>query len=354
MQIRTLIRYLLGNRQAILEIAASRESFGIGCLFVLSAAFARAYDQEDLLYEPWHLLIPLGASLVASCVLFGVCYLRLRAHDSHCPGFFSAYRSFLGLFWMTAPLAWLYAIPYERFMTEFEATRANLWTLGIVAAWRVLLMIRVISVLIGYHPFAAAALVLLFGDGLAILLLHYLPLPIIDFMSGVTNVSKSDVLMWHVARNVRVIGTLAFVPLAVAAIISLVRSAPVWRLTESDGLKVADGKGLLVLAAGSLAIWVVILPYTQPEQVLRRQVERDLREGRIAEALQLMSTHEPSDFPPHWDPPPRLAYRETKPPLVEVLAAMETSPPSPWVRAIFQRKVGSEKRRNSSDPVMKD
>ena len=52
---------------------------------------------------------------------------------------------------MTAPLAWLYAIPYERFLSPVGATRANLWTLGLVAAWRVLLIIRVLVVLLSYR-----------------------------------------------------------------------------------------------------------------------------------------------------------------------------------------------------------
>jgi hypothetical protein len=40
---------------------------------------------------------------------------------------------------LTAPPALLYAIPVERFLSPFQAREANLWFLGIVAAWRVAL-----------------------------------------------------------------------------------------------------------------------------------------------------------------------------------------------------------------------
>jgi hypothetical protein len=55
MQVRTIFLYLIGNRQAILDIAADRRWLGIGALFVLSAGLAREYDQEDLVHEPWFL-----------------------------------------------------------------------------------------------------------------------------------------------------------------------------------------------------------------------------------------------------------------------------------------------------------
>jgi hypothetical protein len=43
---------------------------------------------------------------------------------------------------MTSPLAWLYAIPVERFMPIEAAVQANAWFLAVVAAWRVALLIR--------------------------------------------------------------------------------------------------------------------------------------------------------------------------------------------------------------------
>ena len=39
-------------------------------LFVISAGFAREYDGEDLLHQPWHVLLPLVTSLITSLLLF--------------------------------------------------------------------------------------------------------------------------------------------------------------------------------------------------------------------------------------------------------------------------------------------
>ena len=107
MGIGTLLRYLIGDRAAIQEIAGSRRALWVGLVFVVSAGLAREYDGEDLLHEPWHALIPLAASLVSSFILFLLCFAKVMASDPARPPFFSAYRSFLTLFWMTAPLAWL-------------------------------------------------------------------------------------------------------------------------------------------------------------------------------------------------------------------------------------------------------
>ncbi|MFO0841704.1 MAG: hypothetical protein U0797_04780 [Gemmataceae bacterium] len=131
MNVRILLRYLLGRRDAIEAIAGNRNALWIGLLFVLSAGFAREYDGEDLWNEPGYLVIPLGASLVSSSLLFLLAYGIAAGNGGARWGmFFPSYFAFLGLFWMTAPLAWLYAVPYEHFLSPVEAMRANLVTLG--------------------------------------------------------------------------------------------------------------------------------------------------------------------------------------------------------------------------------
>src|SRR5262245_38898959 len=104
MTISTLIRYLMGDREAILTLASTRHALWVGAVFVLSAGLAREYDGEDLLHEPWYLLIPFGASLASSFMLFGVAYGIAIAKGEPWRAFFPRYLSFLGLFWMTAPL----------------------------------------------------------------------------------------------------------------------------------------------------------------------------------------------------------------------------------------------------------
>ena len=70
MTLGTLARYLIGDRTAILTLVRQRGALLVGALLVLSAGFAREYDGEDLWHEPWHLLLPFGASLTTSFFLF--------------------------------------------------------------------------------------------------------------------------------------------------------------------------------------------------------------------------------------------------------------------------------------------
>lgn len=65
MTITTILKYLCGNRQSILRIAASHDAIWVGGLLVLSAGLAREYDGEDLWHQPWHLLLPPQWNLTA-------------------------------------------------------------------------------------------------------------------------------------------------------------------------------------------------------------------------------------------------------------------------------------------------
>jgi hypothetical protein len=63
-----------------------------------------------------------------------------------------------------------------------------------------------------------------------------------------------------------------------------------------------------------------------------------LRNGQIERALATMSAHDRSDFPPHWDPPPRVGYGETSPPVLDVLETVVESDVAVWVQKVYQRK----------------
>ena len=137
MHVATIFAYLAGSRRAILQIALKRRALAVGLLLVLSAALARNYDRASLMHEPWRLLGPFVASLAISGLLFLTIYGFARWKGMSSPGICRAYLSFLALYWMTAPLAWLYGIPYERFLSPLDAINANLWTLALVSLWRV-------------------------------------------------------------------------------------------------------------------------------------------------------------------------------------------------------------------------
>src|SRR3989442_521585 len=106
MSIETLLAYLIGNPAAIAQIAASPAAVWVGLAFLLSTGLARSYDTTDLWQKPWHLWLPFGAALALSLALYGAIYLFLALKDRP-PPLLAGYWSLLGLFLLTAPLAWL-------------------------------------------------------------------------------------------------------------------------------------------------------------------------------------------------------------------------------------------------------
>lgn len=348
MNLLTLLAYLVGHCETILRLAASRRSLAVGLVLVIVAGFAREYDGEDLLRQPWHLLIPLAASVASSAIL----YLLVRIVASGTclePPTLGGYLDFLGLYWLTAPLALVYAVPVERLMAAGDATRANLWMLGIVALWRVLLMARVVSVLYRVGFFAAFFVVMLFADTVAMILLVATDLPIVAIMGGI-RLSESEMVLHDTVWTLRVLTVLSWPIWLIGALVVAFRKEPPWEYQATSRQPYPRvGWDLCLTLAALVGMWIAILPRTQPEQQLRGQVERDLRAGRIREALETMSAHEPGDFPPHWDPPPRLAYREQRPDITEVQEHLDVLPVKPWVREIYVEKFGNWLRGESSE-----
>ncbi|MBI3410906.1 MAG: hypothetical protein HY040_21440 [Planctomycetes bacterium] len=358
MGIRTVLLYLIGNRQAILTLAASRWTFPVGLCFVVSAALAREYDGKDLVREPWHLLIPAGASIAASFLLvsfiwFGnVIWRGLTSYEdvwsaygatsanevasalaTKRPSFVSAYITLLGLFWMSAPLAWLYAVPYERFLDLVGAMEANLWTLGVVAAWRVVLMIRVLVVLMGFNPLAASLVVLAFADVVALLGLLFFPVPLLDFMGGL-RLSESERRLQSLGMSILGIGGCSLPIWLIVSIVMLASSRLRWVVAAStDSAILRPTRALRIGAILSVVIWAPILPFTQIEQQNRRQVEERFKTGNIHEALDYMSAQSQGDFPPHWKPPYQRERGMNR--FADIFEAMERKPPANWVRAIY-------------------
>jgi hypothetical protein len=276
MNLTTLGKYLLGNGEAILRIAASRNAVWLGLLFVISAGFAREYDGEYLLAEPWHLALPFVASLGTSFLLFSLLWLLARGRSRAGVSFFAGYRSFLGLYWLTAPLAWLYAIPVERFLDPVAAAEANLWLLGIVSAWRVFLMIRVAIALFGASVFGAVASVLLFADVVALVLIYFTPMPVVSFMGGVHG--GADAIVRNTSLIVGAAGVLTLPVWMVGTVWNVIAGEwTPWFPATTD--EVPRSRGLWKLAAASLLIWLPILPYTQNEQRLRFEAEHRLQKG---------------------------------------------------------------------------
>ena len=142
-----LLLYLVGHRGAIERIAASRQAFWAGALLVVSAGIARNYDLLSLLAQPEWILGPFGMSLFSAGLIWLMLMAGISVYSQNCKD--PAFRTFLTFFWLTAPCAWLYGFPVERFTDLLRATQWNFAFLIVVSVWRVALIVRVVTVLTG-------------------------------------------------------------------------------------------------------------------------------------------------------------------------------------------------------------
>jgi hypothetical protein len=339
----TLIGFLMGRQSAILDVAASPHALALGGVLVLSAGFAREYDGEDLLHEPWHLLIPHGASLLTAFLLYLLVRLTGIGKTQQLPTFFRGFPMFLRLYWMTAPLAWLYAIPFERWMSPGNATLWNLRLLGIVSVWRVVLMIRVIGVVYGAGPlWRVISTVLLFGDAVMLIAIRFVPVPVLNLMGGV-RMTESEQLLQTTTFLLQIVG---FPSLFILLIMTLVPTAKPWTpMIFSQPSRVHGTTWLL--AAVSILIWRFILPVTQPEQQRRRVAEQLIMARDFPAAFMFMSKHDRANFPPHWSPPPHVAQPNPVPPINDLIEVLIQESPAEWVRTIF-----IEKFRNTTEQTL--
>ncbi len=341
LRIRTLFRFLIGGRRAIAEIASDKRAVWIGLLFVISAGLARDYDGAYLLAEPWHVVMPLCASLAASLLLYALLYRTLVRRMANRPRFWSGFRVFVSLFWMTAPLAWLYAIPYERFLGSYEAALANLSTLGVVSIWRVLLITRVVSVLMNVRIWTAFFPVMLFADVVALVGVMASPVPIVRIMGGL-RYSPADELLQGVMSWVSCLGIPTLLVWLIATRIATSRCMPAWCGTHDVSVRQTGHGSATVLAIGSVLGWFFILPFTQPEQRLRRTVDSHFKQGRIREALGVMSQVPRGAFPPDFDPRPRNRAGQTTPSIWDVIEVVASTDQANWVRVIYVEKLRLE------------
>lgn len=339
MSIRTLFLYLIGNRQAIFDIAHCCAAIWVGMLFVLSAGFAREYDQEDLLEASTLLLAPLVLSFLTGSLLYAIVTVTSGRLATGIPTTKPrTWLAFLRLFWLTAPLAWLYAIPYEEFLSPLMATKANLITLGVVATWRVALMIRVVHVLYGFPLFRALCVVTLFGTILAAIGTSIAQLSIVGVMGGTGDLDESEKLVLAVTSILNPImgyGLLVLIPAFCLSLMSGKVNPPEGMIDAQNNPVVQ--KSICYLAGFSLLIWAAVLPLTQPKQQLATKVSKLFHHDRPTPALELMASHERKDFPPSWEPPPRFSYWGSED-LAKLFDAVAAYPLPAWLRDAYLEK----------------
>lgn len=337
-----LFLLLVGGRRAILACTDAAKGWRgqvLGLLLVLTGSLARNYDGTDLLQEWTTLLHGVGISIGNSLILFTLVFFAAWIRTQRRPTFFGGFRVFLTLFWMTAPMAWLYAVPYEHFMGPVEAIRANGWTLVLVSVWRVALITRILCVLWGARAVPVLCMVLAFSVWVTFAGTQLSPQPLVDFMGGL-RMTEAEEAIRSINTSVLMWSFLLSLPMLIVYILAARSFRGGW--FERDVLLRPAGRvkvsawavpGCVVLA------FVPLLARFQPEQRLRVVAERELMEGRVAEALREMSAHARSEYPPHWDPPPSYASDVGMSRwMPEVRRALAEGGQADWVRAMYMEK----------------
>jgi hypothetical protein len=242
---------------------------------------------------------------------------------------------------MTAPLAWLYAIPFERLLTPLDATRANLGMLAVVAVWRVLLMAQATAVLTGYRYDRAFCIVMFMATGIGIVL--FLSAMLDDIPAAMAGIRHHTERERFVRETAQLLGCLVCVLCPVFFILIPIthrRDAPGGQFRpEESPPRFTPGRGLLAFSVLSVIAWLPILPFTQPEQQLRFKAESAIKEGRFREAVAEISAHAREDFPPGWELSARWLERQGDAPVLGMMEAVlelpESAPASPWLRGMI-------------------
>ncbi len=335
----SLVAFLLGSRRAIRAALGCRGLFWIAVLLTISGGFAREYDGEYLVAEPWYLAVPLLVSLAMGSVLFLVltwCFWRSLPQGLS-PG--RAWLGFLACYLLLAPTAWLYAIPYERWYDELTATRCNLNTLSLVSVWRVLVIARVAGVLFNRSMIAGLCPVLLFASFATVIgLASQIRLP--EIMGGV-RLSDVEVLIRAYTGNWFGVAFYSLPIWVIGSVIAALSGEAAERVDWSAARQFRPTRGLWCVAAASILVWAPLLTEPQREQRNRYEVERLFEQSEIDAALRRLSNSPESDFPPLWRPPPLGYGIRDEVSLVEVLGYFTADVPNARIRRMYLEKLSS-------------
>lgn len=322
---RTIFAYQFGNVEAIRELARNKAAFPTGIILVLLTAVARNYDQAFILETPLWLFGPLLFSFITGSFIFAIIYSGFMVrHQPHAepgvredmelphpkwyhfvpwrgytpiPG--SQWRSFMGLFWMTAPIAWLYAIPVERFLDFEGSARANLVLLTLVALWRVLLLARIISVVQGIHFVRSLGWVLL-PASIEVLALSSMGMffGTIITMGGMQNAAPEHRL-WYTAAEIALWGAI-IIALVTVIFLNVYKCRQPVMPYPTPGPGQISWSPLVIMTLAWSAVAVV------PQQELERNhtFEKLIHNRDYRGALDYLMQYQPTDFSPSRRIPP--------------------------------------------------
>lgn len=324
---------LVGHRASILRAIDSER----GLLFMLAmvgiASICREYDGASFFHQPGELIKPLITSVILASVLFvAVILARILAH-CRSEQLSSAYRRFLMGYWITAPLAWFYAVPVETFTDAITAVYLNLTLLSVVAVWRVALFTRIASVITGLPAWIVLCWIGPVCCFVACVAMGLIRLDIVGVMGGI-RLSESEQILVNFTRQADMILTWIGWSLVLGFFASLFvlysmrldsPIAPAYR-----PCKIAKSNWS-VLAA----IFVALLGgcvYFQPKQFRAAQVNRLIKANSIGEAIALMERHQRDDYPAGQfvkrERVFRWSWKESIAPRIRLLLDLEVQP---WI-----------------------
>lgn len=260
-----LFHFLTGSRPAILAFASHRGTFWLGLVLVISAGFVREYHGVYWLQSPWMIALPLITTVAVSLVLFPLVVIVARMRGAEDGQYWERFRVFLGLFWMTAPLAWIFILPVERLMSVDDAAIIKLWFLGMVSLWRVFLVTRILSTL-----FVPRASEMIYTGTFFVVMLVLDSLFLCRFRGDrpvlmVGNAGPAvEFLIVHAMAVIVVVGVITWPIWLVGTLMVALGEGSRWSWT----VKATPSPGRLtmavkLLATASLLIWVVLFPLTQ-------------------------------------------------------------------------------------------
>lgn len=336
MGVETVIRFLFGDAEAIRVVAATNWSIVIGAIFVFSAGLARTWRRKDLWSEPKWLITPFLASLVTSSI-FALMLSVWRYRLTDLPNLFP---TILGLFWMTAPLAWLYGFPFERCGDRARSIKYRMWTLFVVSMWRVALMIRAVAVVYGVSASDSILFVLMFAGIVAIATL-FKKLP-----KRPTNAPSIFLGMGSLTpetpREVALVDQVFGCAIPILGLVCLFCFFPFMASWQSLDLQPLEGptvevsSSLWYFAMGANAFWIVLLPAAQRRQRLRTKLESLIEREEWAQAIESVSELRQEQLPELWVPPLEQELMGAPPNrIVELTKLSERLPTGTWFRSLM-------------------
>lgn len=341
--------FLIGDRDAILRIVGSWWSLLVGAIFVVSAGVARNYDHHYFLTEWQWLYGPFVASILSSLFLF-VFGCRNFSKSSK----WRSYLSFLSLYWMTAPCAWLYGIPVELFADLTTATLFNIGFLLTVSIWRVLLIARCLYVLGGGSFLVSLLRVLCPASVLMCIASLFKGIEMVSIMGGVRMLPNEQLI--KTASDATLIAT--FWIAIISFTVLCAQSSAVTRSAKFPWREVRCPKPILMLAILTTSLWILLsLPF-QKQARNNYMLNVLIKEGRHMDAVAYVKERERRDFlPSHYIPPGKSLRNWQTEDLLRVMGDEAHWARTNWLEQIGQTEEEwqtfklSEKQKESSESI---